>query len=167
MFRPTGANASYFTFLCNRISAAGWRPDGPFPTGIFAEGIDFSETLMSNLPLNASDIRDSSFRGAQLLACSLIGADLGECSFAASQVFRCDFSLARLDRTDFAGSFLVSNRFNGASMLNARFEGAQAADNAFFTPRPGEKVPVPRNDFSDALGAPSTLIGQASGLSRE
>jgi hypothetical protein len=161
MFRPTGTNSLYFGLLCCRISAAGWRPNGPFPRGVYAEGTDLSESQLDNVNLDRSDFRDSSFENAVLVSCALLEADLAGCTFAKSQMFRCDFSLARLDGANFRGAYLVSNRFNGASLVKASFEGVNIGDNAYYTPPSGVHIPVPPNDFSDALDVPGALIRRA------
>ena len=40
LFQPAGADPRYFANQVNRINSAGWRPEGPFPSGIPLHGCD-------------------------------------------------------------------------------------------------------------------------------
>jgi hypothetical protein len=161
MFRPTGGNSEYFTLLCARISAAGWRPGGPFPRGVFARGIDLSWTDVIHLAFYGSDLGEASFQGASLVASSFGPIDLRGCTFLESLISNCDFSLCRLERANFNGARLLSNRFNGASLKDASFEQVRWDAGVFYLSESGKAVPIRPNDFSRAEGVPSGVLRQA------
>jgi uncharacterized protein YjbI with pentapeptide repeats len=151
MFRPTGTNPVYFDLLCSRISAAGWRPNGVFPAGVFAKGVDFSETEISYRSLDNTDLGGSSFHRANLDGCSFWSAHLSGCVFTRCQIHRSFFIHARLDDSDFSGALLIANRFNGASLLDASFNNVADLREAQWAGA-ANTVSVAPNDFSDAIG---------------
>jgi Pentapeptide repeats (9 copies) len=164
MFRPTGTNASYFGVLCHRISAAGWRPDGEFPNGVDARGTDFARTTMNSLCFNDADLEASSFQKASVMSCQFSNASLASCNFSGGTIAESDFLLARLDSANFLQSSLYANRFNGASLIGASFQNVKWGDSTFFGSVLERSVPVPPNDFSDAVGIDQSVREQASSV---
>jgi hypothetical protein len=162
-FRPTGTDGRYFGVLCCRISAAGWRPDGQFPGGVDAKGINLKQTELNNLAFDGADLGDVSFEASQLDQCSMNKANLAGCTFSNSALFRCDFALACLDRADFGGAFLISNRFNGATFIDAPLGQLRLGDSYSYGSgeQQGNLVRVPENDFSNAVGIAPAVIEQA------
>ena len=78
-----------------------------------------------------------------------------------------DFKFATLSETDFTRATLLSNRFNGASLVGASFDQADWGTNAYWLDSskaptdPG--VPMPSNDFGNAVGLDESVRELASG----
>jgi uncharacterized protein YjbI with pentapeptide repeats len=158
-FRPSGTNWAYFVSLCGRISAAGWRPDGLFPMGVDAKGIDLGDTALAYLTFERVDLEDAYFDGAQIVRCNLEEANLAGCKFWGALLVRSDLSGARLDGADFGGAYLFSNQFNGATLTGASFSGAPLLTS---TSGFGRHIALPGNDFSDVEGITLAEIEMAS-----
>jgi hypothetical protein len=161
VFRPTGTNPGYFNLLCSRISAAGWRPNGAFPTGVEAKRIDLSGTEIQSLDFDTADLEDGSFQGARLSESSFVDANLAGCNFSANLLFRCDFMLACLDRANFDYSTLIASRFNGATLAGSSLQTVQLSERAYYTSRSGKNINLPHNDFSDVEGVTPAVIRRA------
>jgi len=165
-FRPTGPKPEYFGLICARISSAGWRPGGAFPREASARGIDLSNTDLSALDLNDADIEGSSFRYASIDNCIADYANLDSCDFTGSSIYRSSLMFTGLQSADFHGAEILDCCFSGATLEGASFADAQLTNGAAF---PGEQtenppdtfygspggprtVPVPPNDFTNAVG---------------
>jgi uncharacterized protein YjbI with pentapeptide repeats len=141
----------FFANLCHLNSSAGWRPGGPFPSGITAKGIDFSVTELSHLSFRRADLENSSFEGARIDGCVFSHAYLASCSFAVATISNATFCFARLDQAKLDDSRLYSNRFNGASMsgVSLPLGDFNLGLNLFYgDPSKDAAVPIGLNDFS-------------------
>jgi hypothetical protein len=145
-FRPTGTDGRYFGLLCARISAAGWRPHGTFPAGVFARGTDFDRDFHN------SDLEDSSFRGAGISNTSFALARLAKADFADSDIGMSTFALARLEASNFAGARIRDSCFVMASLNGASFDNARVPEDFYGVPERPLGVAAPLCDFRGAEG---------------
>jgi hypothetical protein len=164
MFRPTGTNQAYFGVLCHRISAAGWRPRGAFPSGIRAKGADFSDTELKGLPFFDADMEGSSFQNARLLQSNFTFSNMKSCLFSRAFVAESSFVLANLESATFFGAHLLANRFNGALLSDASFVGVNWGAAMFYAgPSTSDGCLLPPNDFSDT-GDPGLSLADIPGV---
>ncbi len=171
-FRPTGPNPDYFSMLCYRISAAGWRPEGVFPIRVFGRGTDFSDTTITNVRFDYADLEGSSFENATINNCIGHYSNLKACDFTASFIDRSSLMFACLESARFAGAVISDCRFSGAALRGAGIAEAIMEGGALFLDSPGREdrglvesgiayygdvegggfVPVPPCEFTDSIG---------------
>jgi hypothetical protein len=136
-FAPSSPDQSshFMEYYCNRINAAGWRPEASFPTGVDMSGIDLAGASLvcpatgddADVPIigRFSRIAHAKFFQVFLPADSdfSFSAAMGF-SFVASVALDTSFAGADLENAEFELSFFESPNFEGASLKNAHFRDA-------------------------------------------
>lgn len=142
VFRPARADGRYFDFYKARINAAGWRPFGPFPSGMTMDGADLRNSNIS-IAFNSQNpdmvSRVTSWRYANLReAVGTLGIFV-RCdftlSFAQASTFEAavfleatlenaNFTSARLNQSYFWNTTLSGAKLDHASFKDSRFEAA-------------------------------------------
>ena len=140
-FAPSSPDQSshFMEYYCNRINAAGWRPEAFFPRGVDMSGIDLTGASLvcpasdddSDAPMIARFSRiahakfiqvylgeDSDFSFSAAMGFSFVASVAGDVSFAGADLEDAEFEL----------SFLETPNFEGASLKNARFQEATLGD---------------------------------------
>jgi hypothetical protein len=121
LFRPHGAEPSFFAWFASRINSAGWRPEGYFPKGTSARGADFAATSIVCVPWDwFQSITDWS--NCNLEGCHATGGNFGRDLFNGVYARYADFSHANV----------VSAHFEYADLRDSDF-GLMWQDTSFDT----------------------------------
>src|SRR4029079_12825152 len=75
LFAPSCGDADYFANYVMRIAGAGWRPTGPFPLGVRADGLDLRGASFS-VPNPQTAPRPTSLRFSNLSGANVSGSSL-------------------------------------------------------------------------------------------
>jgi hypothetical protein len=126
---PSEIIPEYFQAYCARINAAGWRPEGSFPSGIDMAGIDLLRTHLPVHLLNGVSIRYGRISNAFFVGCYLTKSDLSHCE--ANGVI---LAHATIKAVSFEGVDLQSANFNeahleSAVLIQANFARVAAGDS--------------------------------------
>jgi uncharacterized protein YjbI with pentapeptide repeats len=129
--------------------------------------VDLSGTHLLHLQFRLADLAGSSFQNAQVIGCNFAAARLMNCSFSDALVGESSFLLANLDNSSFSDARLFANRFNGASLTAVSFDRVNWGHTTTYSPgsvaEQYKAAPLPRNDFSDAVGIEESIAQQAAG----
>jgi hypothetical protein len=137
-FAPaTDHQTSYLEAFASRINAAGWRPQGVFPSGIDMRGVDLAG---ATLPLRAASVlplrAGSDQQLLKLCYARLENADLnqanisdGDLSFTAACGLKCMLSHAQ--GASFRGAYLRNADFSFSTMMKADFADAMVEGAEF------------------------------------
>jgi uncharacterized protein YjbI with pentapeptide repeats len=118
-------------YYCNRINAAGWRPERFFPLGI-VRGIDLAGASLVfpisseedfNYPVIAqySNISDVKFIQVSMAKSDFSFTYAKRVQFLGSLIFVTNFAGADLEGAEFHACYLNRPNFKGASLKNATF----------------------------------------------
>ena len=127
LFRPSGNDPSYFRWFANRINGSGWYPDGFFPKGVSARGVDLGGTWMYCTPWDWAGFK-TDWSYCNLEGCNGRANNLGLDIFRYTYAVGADFSHANVvsavfDRADLRKSDF-SNTFQDTSFATALTDGA-------------------------------------------
>jgi hypothetical protein len=125
---PDGKNHYIQQYSC-RINAAGWRPQGEFPSGVDMSGIDLADTEFQRFNGVLTKI---SFRYARLTGAYLDQSYLGlrsNVEFCLGDGLRCNLVAGR--ELSFRNSSLRAAVFRNALLWDADFDGADVAGADF------------------------------------
>ena len=65
-FAPSGEYPSYFQNFCARINAAGWRPEGQFPSSTFGQFLFLNDVYLRLVDLSGADLSGADLRNANM-----------------------------------------------------------------------------------------------------
>jgi uncharacterized protein YjbI with pentapeptide repeats len=116
LFRPTGEKNLYWQNYVSRINAAGWRPDGQFPSGCSLAGVDFSHCTVADFGAGAP----SRWSFANFTSADLESANLGKDTFVG-----CLFRNAQLSFAFMDGATLEECEFDGTSYGASLWDSAK------------------------------------------
>ena len=154
-FRPGGNNSNYFGFLANRINAAGWRVGGSFPSGVFADGIDLTGSLIQGLSFMHSSLNSTLWNGAGLMNCNIGDATVRGADFKGAWIQNCVFFRTKLDGSKFVGGHLVSNVFVGGSINGTDLPHDALGVGGLYVANNRSRIRAPKNQFLGVTGADS------------
>jgi len=133
-------NSHYMAYYCNRINAAGWRPDSFFPMGVDMRGVDLAGASLV-FPYVGDDVDVPVIaRFARLSHANFIQVYLprnSDFSFTFARNVRflgsvaekgVDFTGAHLEDAEFGLSAFETTKFDNASLSRADFENALLKD---------------------------------------
>jgi len=122
LFAPSGVDPSYFQQYCNRINGAGWRPDGPFPLGLTARGMDLRDVILRIPYSNSNEVTTwvhSNMAGADGTGGNFFKHDFGE--ILATDI---ELNLGALVSASFKKALLTGANINYGLCLGTNFEDA-------------------------------------------
>lgn len=120
LFRPSGDNPLYFANYCARINGAGWRPEGRFPAGVDASGVDLMNVTIVSNPENR--VSRTCWACANFQNVNLIGSFVGH-DFNNILAINLVASATHLDVSQFTDALLLNAKFENTSLKGIEFEG--------------------------------------------
>ncbi len=128
-FSPSGEDSNYFYNFCSRINSSGSRPEGFFPSNLFAASINLFEINLSGAYLIQVDLRGAyliqanlrgaDLRGADLIQANLSGAYLIQANLIQANLSGADLIQANLSGADLSGAYLIQANLSGADLSGA------------------------------------------------
>jgi hypothetical protein len=121
-FAPGGGG--YFAPLCNRVSAAGWRPLGIFPMVAHLPEVDLSNEHCVGLVFVNVNITNSFLRSASFFRSTLFDSNLAGANLEGAKLQGAYLGYANLERANLQGARLEGANLERANLQGAKLEGA-------------------------------------------
>lgn len=173
-FAPSGSDPRFFDFHKARINAAGWRPVGPFPSGLLINGVDLRGCNIA-IPFNAQtgtpDGRPTNWRFCNLSRAYGTLGYFNRCDFSfvfatGSYFEACALSAATFTGADFSEAWLNYSILAVANLTHARLSGAQL-NSVYIKDADFSDAALDAGALVDAHGAPLNVANHALHLPRQ
>ncbi|MDJ0676519.1 MAG: pentapeptide repeat-containing protein [Calothrix sp. MO_167.B42] len=118
-FSPSGENSNYFLNFCSRINAFGWRPEGYFPTEVWASSIHLAGVNLIHAHLSGANLSGANLSGAHLSGANLRSAYLSDADLSDADLSDADLSDAYLRDVDLSDADLSGAYLRRAYLIRA------------------------------------------------
>jgi hypothetical protein len=124
-FKPSGEDPDYFRYYCNRINAAGPRPDGQFPRGVYLAGADFNSCSLYRVEFTYCDLNGANLGKTNLSQAFAAHANFKSASFREAAMLYGAFIYVNFEQANFAEANAFGAAFLGSNLGSADFSDAK------------------------------------------